>query len=131
MHRQKVEDKPGMGGAPRLDRLAMMDADVVADDMDGRDRSRDELVEMIEKAEAFHLPFAPELARVDLPRARIEGRKEVEGTAALILVVALDRTAGLGRSGGGEPMARLDGGPERPSSEPSRWARAGGCRGRQ
>src|SRR5215212_3683808 len=110
MHGGEVHPEAGMGCQPRPDRCAMMDADVVTDQMDGGDRGWDELVEVVEEAEAFHLALAAELAGGDCPAACIEGGEELEGAVARVFMFELDRVAGAGGSGGRATVARLQGG---------------------
>src|SRR3954470_8664433 len=53
--RGEVGDEAWMGGEPLLDELAVMDRDVVGEQVDGRDRREQGPVEMVQEGEVFEL----------------------------------------------------------------------------
>src|SRR5215213_11303009 len=65
--RREVGHEARMLPQPSPDQLAMMDRDVVAEQMDHGDRGRDVPVELVEKLEVLDLTFAAGALAVDLP----------------------------------------------------------------
>ena len=98
--RGEVSDEAGMSGEPLLDEFAVMDRDVVGEQVDRRDRGGDGLVEVREEGEIFDLAFAPGGDAVDVAGAGVEGGEQVGGASALVLVLDLQGTTGLSRAGG-------------------------------
>ena len=92
--RGEVSDEAGMSGEPLLDEFAVMDRDVVGEQVDGRDRGGDGLVEVREEGEILDLAFAAGGDAVDLAGAGVEGREQVGGASALVLVLDLQGTTG-------------------------------------
>ena len=78
----------------------MMRADVVAHEMNHRDVRINLAVQLRQKSQAFLLTFAISTVPIDLARAGIKGRKEIERPGALVCVFApVGKVLGLGRQG--------------------------------
>ena len=90
-------DEAGMGGEPLPDEFAVMDRDVVGEQVDGRDRGGDGLVEVLQEGEVLDLAFAAGGDAVDVAGAGVEGGEQVGGASALVLVLDLQGTTGLRR----------------------------------
>src|SRR5215207_5051595 len=65
--RREVGDEPRMGGEPLADELAMMDRDVVGEQVDRGDRGGDGLIEELQEGEILDLALATGGDTVDLP----------------------------------------------------------------
>ena len=91
VHRRKVHLKTGMLLEPRPHHLAVVHADIVADEMDGSDFRWCRSVVFLESLEKFHLPFASAQDTHHLAGACIKGRKEVERSFAGVFVFKTGR----------------------------------------
>src|ERR687894_143464 len=96
-----------MGGEPRSDELAMMDRDVVGEQVDRGHRGGDGLVEVLQEGEVLDLALPTGGHAVDPTGARVEGGEEVGRTRARVRMLDLDRSARLRRSGGDAAGGRL------------------------
>jgi hypothetical protein len=70
---REVGDEARVGGQPGLDLLAVMDRNIVGEQMDRGQRGREGAVEMLQEAELLHLALAARGPAIVLPRARVEG----------------------------------------------------------
>ena len=106
----EVREEARMVGKPLLDQRAVMDRDVVSEQMDGGDRGGDGLVKVRQEREVLDLALAAGGHAVDLAGAGVEGREEVRGAGSLVLVFDLDRSPRLRRSGRHAAWSGLEGG---------------------
>jgi hypothetical protein len=107
MHRWEVEDKAGVVGEPGLDRLALVDTEVVEDQADSGDTRRQTDVQQLKEGNELPGTFAGSTPANDLARAGVEGSKEVEGAAATVLMLDLHWPPSLGRPGRRSPSPGL------------------------
>jgi hypothetical protein len=81
-----------------------MRADVIANDVDERDRRRSPAVDLLKQFDELNLSFSPATQPNDFAGACIEGREEVERSFADVLMLEVGwygpwlRRASLGRS---------------------------------
>ena len=89
-------DEARVGGEPLLDELAVMDRDVVGEQVDRGDRRRDGLIEVLQEGEVLDLALAAGGDPVDLAGAGVEGGEQVGRASARVLVLDLDRSTSAG-----------------------------------
>jgi len=82
MYGGKVAHKARMFGQPGLHLFALMHPYIIEYHMHRRDSRGSLPVHMLQKSDAFHLPFPLGCRGVDRARARIKTGKEVQGTLA-------------------------------------------------
>lgn len=88
--------------------MAMMRADIVAHEMDGTDALINLQIQRFQKGDVFPLPLPVITVPIDLARTGVKGRKKIEGTRALLLVLGPVRNVPwLCWQGGGVTRARL------------------------
>ena len=104
----KWATKRGWAASHCSDELAMMDRDVVGEQVDRGDRGGDGPVEVLQEGEVLDLALATGGHAVDLPGAGVEGGEQVGGAGPPVLVLDLDRATGLGRAGGDAARSRLE-----------------------
>lgn len=96
--RCKMHDKPRMGQQPCPDLFAVMWPRIIANNMDRLDLQRELSVEILQERDEFSLPLTLVALTVDVARARVEGRKQIERPVAFVFVFHLVRTPGYGRA---------------------------------
>src|SRR5436190_10228399 len=124
--RREVAHKARMGGQPGAHQRARVHAQVIQQQMDRRDGRGNLLVELLQKGDELDLPFAQGGRRIDVAAARVEGGEEIEGTAAFVFVFDAHGAAPPGRTGWGQPGARLQAGllvPAQDDLPRLQWAR--------
>ena len=76
---------------PRTHHLAMMDTEVVADQVNFRDRHRSSSVDFFQQLDKFSLTLATTKDSNHLARARIQSSKQIQCPVAPILMLDMDR----------------------------------------
>src|SRR5262244_2941736 len=111
MPRCEVHDKARMVGEPFSDVFPMMRADMVAHEMNGADALVNLRIQRFQKSAEFPLPLPLRTVPIDLARAGVKGRNEMERTRPLVLMLnAVGPVGGLGWQGRGAARPRLQGG---------------------
>src|SRR5215510_16027342 len=87
MHWCEMHDEPRMFGEPLADFFAMMGADIVAHEVNRADRRVKLRVQCFQKGDEFPLPLPVITVPIDLARAGVKGRKEVEGACAPVFIL--------------------------------------------
>lgn len=93
---------------PRTGELALVHADVVADEVDGGDLDGCSAIDLLEQLDKLRLTLAPTADPDHLARASVERRHEVRGPAALVFVLHFRGLLAGGRLGGSRSGSRLD-----------------------
>jgi hypothetical protein len=86
-------DDAGTRGEPLADQLAVMDRDVISEQVEHGDRGGDGLIEVLQQGEVLDLALSPRRDAVDLSGAGVEGGDQMGGAGPLVLVLDLDRSA--------------------------------------
>lgn len=91
VNRREVEGETRVLGQPALNALALVNADVVADDMDALDSSRSSAIDLGQKGDHFLLSLSSMQLAEDMPRLDIESGEEVPRAFPLVLVLDPNR----------------------------------------
>lgn len=106
----EVKAESWMLAEPCLNFLAFVQNQVVADDMDKRDRGGRIAIERFEQFDEVFLPLPWPTDSGDLTAPSIKSSEQLKSAAPLILMLETDRKSGLGRASGARSGPRLQGG---------------------
>src|SRR5918992_341236 len=96
---------------PLLDLFPMMRTDMVAHEVNGTDPLVNLRIQRFQKSDEFPLPLPLITVPIDLARAGVKGRKEMERTRPLVLMLnAVGPVVGLGWQSRDQSGPRLQGG---------------------
>src|SRR6188474_236091 len=101
-------DEAGMVVQPAPHELAVMIRDIVGEQMDGGDCGGDGLVEVLQEGEVLDLALAPGGDSVGPSGAGVEGGEQMSGPGPTILVLDLEWSPRLGRTGGDAAWSWLE-----------------------
>lgn len=110
MHGGEMELKVGMCPEPSAHRLAMMDADIIAEDMNARVGGGRLLVNVFQEGNEFLLPLAAKTLSDDCTDSGIESGEQVQCTVSLVCMFhPIREVSRLGRLGRAAPGSGLKG----------------------
>ena len=92
---------------PRLNLLAFVQDQVVADDVNKRDRRRRVLIDRIEKCDEVFLTLSSPTDSGDCAAPCIESSEQLKRSTTLILMLEMDWYSRLGRPGVARSRSRL------------------------
>lgn len=105
-----MKNEPWVPAQPFGDLFALVNTQVVTNNMNRGDVIWDQAVEVIQEADEFDLPFASETSPVDLTCPGIESGKEIECAFTEVFVFKEHRFLGFRRFGGLLTCTGLQGG---------------------
>lgn len=105
---REMKAESWMLSEPSLNLLALVQDQVVADDVNERDRARRVAIEGLEKFDEVFLTFSSPTDSGDRTAPSIKSSEQLKGAAALILVFEMNRKSGLGRARDARSRPRLE-----------------------